>query len=217
MSEVQKIGSSAYTPEGEKPKKKENEGRTRKKERRSNRVEERERRITRSRANSEDLVVEMFKGTSKEPEAIRHKKKRVKILENNRRYNTRLSSSDKDLDDVFDEEEDMSDIERKLVRLRKERNCVVEVPREDPETSEWMHSSAGLPRKGELVQVREDIGTLRIGTVHRLPRPGSTSKTMLLLEDGEWEPVRIDTDDISYRKIDKKFKPFLPLLKCFKK
>ena len=156
----------------------------------------------------------MFKGTSKEPEVRRQKKKRVKILENNRRYNTRLSSTDKELDDVFTEEEDMSDIERKLIRLRKERNCVVEIPSEDPETSEWMHSSAGFPRKGEFVQVREDIGTLRIGTVHRLPRPGSTSRTMWLLEDEEWEPTRIDMSDASYRKIDKSFKPFLPIIKC---
>ena len=213
---VQNSESSAYTPKGEKQKKKETEQRARKKERRSNRVEEREQRITRTRMNTEDEVVEMFKGTSKEPEVRRQRKKKVRIVEGNKKYNTRLSSTDQEVDSVFEDDEDMSDIERKLVRLRKERNCTVEVPIQDPEISTWMHSSAGFPRKGEVVQVREDDGRLRIGVVHRLPRPGSTSRTMLLVEDGEGEPVRIDMSGTSYRKIDRNLKPYLPFFKCFK-
>ena len=63
-----------------------------------------------------------------------------------------------------------------------------------------MHSSAGLPRKGEVIQVREETGTLKIGTVYRLPRPGSSSRMMLLQEEGEWEPARIDMRNVSYRK-----------------
>ena len=150
---------------------------------------------------------DLFKGTKDYGEPVSKKKKRVRIKENDKRYLTRLSSTDIGTDSVF-EDEDMSDIDRKLIELRSRRNGQVTIPPQspDPVEREWLHGSAGLPKVGSWIQVRRPDGSLTAGTVHRLPRPGSSSRLMTLTSGESNHRETMDTLDIRYRYLEGKLR-----------
>ena len=186
--------------------------------RRQAKVTTREERITRSRANTEDQIEDLFKGNTTEPAPTKRKKK-VKIVVNNKKYNTRLSSTEAGTDDDVFDEVDCSDVEQKLLEVKRKRNSKVTFHTDSPVNSRtpWIQGNTGLPREGQLVQVQKADGHEIIGRVHRLPRPGSSSRNMVLNCELTGNRETVDSSSIRYRTLDENIKGVLSLFKRLKR
>ena len=66
----------------------------------------------------------------------------------------------------------------------------------------WIQGNTGLPREGQLIQVHKADRHEIIGKVHRLPRPGSSSRNMVISCGLTGNRETVDSRTIKYRKLN---------------